>query len=120
MSGPVASNLVFLGDLAGCKAGTKVRFLGCVDGYVVHTATLRLRHEYPYSNPHAVANVDITNVLEQIKRDDMDVGAWVNVLGEVEHRKETGIFVQATAVWSAGIVDLEAYQKAVEARKEAG
>ena len=50
----------------------------------------------------------------------MDVGAWVNVLGEVEHRKETGIFVQATAVWSAGIVDLEAYQKAVEARKEAG
>jgi hypothetical protein len=59
-------------------------------------------------------------VLERIKGRDMDVGAWVNVIGYVERRKEKGVFVQAIAVWDAGDVDLEAYQRAVEQRKKAG
>jgi hypothetical protein len=50
----------------------------------------------------------------------MDVGAWVNVIGYVERRKEKGVFVQAIAVWNAGDVDLEAYQRAVEQKKRAG
>jgi hypothetical protein len=59
-------------------------------------------------------------VLERIQGRDMDVGAWVNVIGYVERRKEKGVFVQAIAVWNAGDVDLEAYQRAVEQKKRAG
>jgi hypothetical protein len=49
----------------------------------------------------------------------LDVGTWLNVIGYVERKKEEGVFVQAIAVWDAGNVDLEAYEKAVEKRKEA-
>lgn len=49
----------------------------------------------------------------------MEVGAWINVIGYVERRKEKGIFVQAIVVWSAGNVDLDAYEKAAVARKKA-
>jgi hypothetical protein len=47
----------------------------------------------------------------------MEVGAWVNIIGYVDRRKEKGVFVQAITVWSAGNIDLNAYEKAVEARK---
>ena len=50
----------------------------------------------------------------------MEVGTWINVIGYVERRKGNGVFIQAVAVWSAGNVDLGAYEKAVEARKVAG
>ncbi|KAF2119424.1 CST complex subunit Ten1 [Lophiotrema nucula] len=120
MSGPVPSKLVRLNELEGYEKGAKVRFLGCVDEYVVSEANLRLKHNYPPSNDAKTANVNIVHVLESIKRANIDVGSWMNVIGYVERRKEKGIFVQAIAVWDAGNVDLVAYQKAVEARKEAG
>jgi hypothetical protein len=63
-------------------------------------------------------NLDIEHVLERIKRIEMDVGAWINVIGYVERRKDKGVFVQAVAIWDAGNVDLGAYEKAVEKRKE--
>lgn len=47
----------------------------------------------------------------------MEVGSWINVIGYVERRKEKGVFVQAVAVWAAGNVDLNAYEKAVGARR---
>ncbi|KAI4625919.1 hypothetical protein J4E80_003053 [Alternaria sp. BMP 0032] len=119
MSGPVASNLVLLSDLPGCAQGTKVRFLGCIDEYVTKTATLRLKHNYPISDPPVIANLDIEHVLERIKELNVDVGTWLNVIGYVERRKEKGVFVQAVTVWNAGNVDLKAYEKAVEARKAA-
>ncbi|KAJ4373096.1 hypothetical protein N0V83_003387 [Neocucurbitaria cava] len=112
MSGPVASNLVLLTDLVGCEPGTKE--------YIVTTATLRLKHNYPASSPSVIANVDVEHVLEQIKRQELDVGTWINVLGYVERRKERGAFVQAVAVWDAGNVELSAYENAVAKRKEAG
>ncbi|KAF2682928.1 hypothetical protein K458DRAFT_305669 [Lentithecium fluviatile CBS 122367] len=120
MYGPVASNLVLLGELGECAPGTKVRFLGCVHEYVIQTATLRLKHDYPHSDAPKITNVNIEHVLESIKRTAVDVGAWINVIGYVERRNETGIFVQAVAVWDAGNVDLEAYEQAVEKRKESG
>jgi hypothetical protein len=85
---------------------------------VVKTATLRLKHDYPVSNRHKIAQVDITLVLESIKRKELDVGTWINVIGYVERRKEKGVFVQAIAVWDAGNVNLEAYEQAIQARKE--
>jgi len=63
--------------------------------------------------------VNIQHVLESIKRTEMDVGSWINVIGYVERRKDKGIFVQAITIWSAGNVDLSAYEKAAEARREA-
>jgi hypothetical protein len=63
--------------------------------------------------------VNIDHVLQVIKHTEMEVGAWINVIGYVERRKEKGIFVQAIVVWSAGNVDLDAYEKAAVARKRA-
>jgi hypothetical protein len=91
-----------------------------VDDYVVATATLRLRHAYPASDPPKVANVNIDHVLQTIKHTDLQVGAWINVIGYVERRKERGIFVQAIVVWGAGNLNLDAYEKAAKARKESG
>ena len=64
------------------------------------------------------ANINIEHVLERVKSDQIDVGAWINVIGYIQDSKELGIFVQAVAVWSAGNVDLEAYAIAVNKRKE--
>ncbi|KAF3007649.1 hypothetical protein E8E13_008748 [Curvularia kusanoi] len=119
MSGPVASNLVLLSDLGTIAQGTKVRFLGCVDEYVVPTATLRLKHKYPAASSTEVVNVDIVHVLERIRSHEMEVGTWINVIGYVERRKEKGVFVQAITVWDAGLIDLSAYEKAIEAREAA-
>ena len=91
-----------------------------MEEYLVKTATLRLKHTYPPSAKSVLANVDLVHVLERIHGRDMDVGAWVNVIGYVERRKEKGVFVQAIAVWNAGDIDLQAYQRAVEQRKKAG
>lgn len=66
-----------------------------------------------------VVNVDIGHVLERIKRAELQVGAWINVLGYVERRKEKGVFVQAVALWDAGNVDLGTYEQAVVKRREA-
>jgi hypothetical protein len=84
----------------------------------VKTATLRLKHNYPISNALVIANLDIEHVLERIKRRDVEVGTWLNVIGYVERRKERGVFVQAIAVWHAGNIDLAAYEKALEQRKQ--
>jgi hypothetical protein len=91
-----------------------------VDEYVIQTATLRLKHNYPAASSAAVANVEIVHVLERIKSHEMQVGAWIHVIGYTERRKERGLFVQAIAVWDAGNLDLSAYEEAVEARKAAG
>ncbi|KAL6704989.1 hypothetical protein ACN47E_007392 [Coniothyrium glycines] len=120
MSGPVPSQLVLLGDLPHCTPGTKVRFLGCVDEYVVKTANLRLRHDFHASGAPAIANVNVEHVLERLKHDQVDVGCWLNVMGYIERRSEAGIFVQAMAIWSAGNIDLEAYTNVVKKRQLVG
>ncbi|KAF2249977.1 hypothetical protein BU26DRAFT_604252 [Trematosphaeria pertusa] len=120
MSGPVPSSLVLLSELEECAPGGKVRFLGCVEEYVVKTATLRLKHDFPRFSPPKIANVNVEQVLESIKRAEVDVGTWINVIGYVERREEKGIFVQAVTIWDAGNVNLDAYQQAVQRRKEVG
>lgn len=79
---------------------------------------MRLKHRYPTSSPPAVAEVNVDHVLEKLKHHTLDVGTWLNVIGYVEHRKEKGVFVQAVTVWDAGNVDVDAYERAVEKRKE--
>ncbi|KAF2743737.1 hypothetical protein M011DRAFT_480476 [Sporormia fimetaria CBS 119925] len=114
---PPPSKLVLLGDLTHCEAGQKVRFLGCVEEYVARDAVLRLKHNYPPSKKPVIACVDASIVLETIKRHELEVGAWINVIGYVQPRKKD-VCVQAIAVWDAVIVDLETYQRAVEARSK--
>jgi hypothetical protein len=132
-SGPVPSTLCRLGDLGQCKSGTKVRFLGwycldasvkltvltgsSVDDYDVNGGALRLKHKYPASSPSHTVNVNIIHVLERLKRHELDIGTWLNVIGYVGRHEDKGLFVQAVAVWDAGDVDLEAYEKAFDARK---
>lgn len=87
---------------------------------MIKTATLRLKHDFSGSSASIVANVNIQHVLERVKRTDLELGTWINVIGHVEHRLEKGIFVQAVAIWDAGNVDLKAYEQAVEKRKEVG
>lgn len=91
-----------------------------MEEYVIKTGTLRLKHDFSASSVPIVANVDIEHVLERVKRSDLELGTWINVIGHVEHRPEKGVFVQAVAIWDAGNVDLKAYEKAVEKRKEVG
>ncbi|RMZ67696.1 Telomere length regulation capping TEN1 [Pyrenophora seminiperda CCB06] len=90
-----------------------------VDEYIVKTATLRLKHDYPVKSRPLIANVNIEHVLGQAKRHEVDVGTWLNVIGYVERRPEQGVFVQAVVIWDAGNLDLAAYEKAVENRNEA-
>lgn len=92
---------------------------GSVDEYFVPTATLRLKHNYPAASTAEIVNVEVVHVLERIKSHEMEVGSWINVIGYVERRKEKGVFVQAITVWSAGNVNLSAYEQAVEAKKAA-
>lgn len=84
------------------------------------TATLKLKHNYPAASAVEVANVDVVHVLERMKSSDLEVGSWINVIGYVERRRESGVFVQAVTIWSAGNINLSAYEKAVAVRKAAG
>ncbi|KAK0660586.1 hypothetical protein DIS24_g3132 [Lasiodiplodia hormozganensis] len=128
-----SSRLVFLSDLKRTRAGEKVRFLGCVECYDVCTATLTLKHAYP-ANPSTIAHVNIEHVLESVNRDDLEIGAWLNIIGTVAPpttsakqrskmtQRETAadsVHVLATLLWNAGDIQLDAYEKAVEARKAA-
>jgi hypothetical protein len=86
---------------------------------VPETATLILKHNYPAVEKPSAVGVNIRVVLENIRSKEIDVGSWINVIGYLERKANNDIAVQAVAVWDAGIIDLEAYQKGLEARKAA-
>lgn len=86
-NGPLPTRLIFLSDLATQPHGTKVRFLGCVTRYNLSTGVLELQHTHHHPPPtktSTVALVDVNVVLEGLKREDTQVGAWINVVGYVE------------------------------------
>ncbi|KAF2805312.1 uncharacterized protein BDZ99DRAFT_466946 [Mytilinidion resinicola] len=132
MASPPPSRLLFLSDLALLAPGEKVRFLGCVEEYQVSTGTLVLQHHYPSSSAIPTARVNIDHVLETLKSTEvLQVGAWVNVIGYVtagegeppaRSSRKAGdaprqSHVQAIVLWSAGSLNLDEYEKAVEQRK---
>ncbi|KAI4094805.1 MAG: hypothetical protein LQ344_002051 [Seirophora lacunosa] len=133
-TGPLPTRLVLLADLPSLCPGEKVRFLGCVTGYSALTGALTLQHAYPCTpaKPCPTAIVDVNLLLSTLKGTDTQVGAWVNVMGYVQHltgeggvkgqEKRSGrrsAKVQAMMLWSAGGVKLGEYEKAVEMRKSA-
>ena len=63
--------------------------------------------------------------MEDLEHDLGVTGTWVNVIGYIRgrpdnvklSRKSRVAFVEASMIWSAGIIRLEKYQAAVEARQ---
>ena len=145
-NGPLPTRLVFLSDLPTQAHGNKVRFLGCVTRYTLSTGVLELQHAYPLPPTiPTIALVDVNVVLEGLKREDTQVGAWINVIGYVEEvvkevRRRQGqgqekmgpdtsngervregprvvrVKVQAIVLWNAGGVKIGEYERTLESR----
>ena len=145
-NGPLPSRLVFLSDLPTQAHGNKVRFLGCVTRYTLSTGVLELQHAYhPPPKIPTIAVVDVNVVLEGLKREDTQVGAWINVVGYVEEMVREGkrgqgqvqekmgpatrngervregprvvrVRVQAIVLWNAGGVKIGEYERTLENR----
>lgn len=88
--------------------------------------------------------MDVNLLLESLKREDTQVGAWVNVVGSTEGvaneapgegkvrkgsttngegelgNRTVRVRVKAVMLWSAGAVRLGEYEEIVHARKELG
>lgn len=135
-AGPLPTTLTFLSSLPSIPAGQKVRFLGCVTHYALSSGNLSLQHAYPSTQAcNNIALVDVNLLLEGLKREDMQVGTWVNVVGYVEGRVkgrgENGavgegggrevvkVRVKAVMLWSAGGVEIGKYERALEGRLRA-
>ena len=101
--------------------------------YDVSTGTLILEHNHPLGAPEpAVINVDINLLLETVKSTDLQVGAWLNVVGYVRYRSSAvvergsatspfemrSIYVEAVMIWAAGAVRIGEYERVVRDCKE--
>ncbi|KAL2053764.1 hypothetical protein ABVK25_006069 [Lepraria finkii] len=141
-NGPLPTTLTFLSALPTHPPGTKIRFLGCVTNYTLHKGILELQHAYPPPPSHKsiLALVDVNLLLETLRREDTQVGAWVNVVGYLEGIVKEGkrgkmreterdveaqqgdaapvvyVRVQAIMLWAAGGVKIGEYEKALGER----
>ncbi|KAK0516870.1 hypothetical protein JMJ35_000025 [Cladonia borealis] len=136
-NGPLPTTITFLAHLPRHPQRTKVRFLGCVTKYDISTGVLELQHAYPSAyDMTVIAVVDLNLLLENLKREDVAVGAWVNIVGYVEeviNKREkakdlngnTGqggisrvdlVKVQAIMLWSAGAIKIGEYERALTQR----
>ena len=138
-NGPLPTTITFLTHLPTHPQGTKVRFLGCVTKYDLPTGVLELQHAYPSAfDVTVIALVDVNLLLENLKREDIVVGAWVNIAGYVEetmNKREKVkamdgnmgrgriprvdlVKVQAIMLWSAGSIKIGEYERALTERLE--
>ena len=138
-NGPLPATITFLAHLPSHPQGNKVRFLGCVTKYDIKTGVLELQHTYPPAyDINVIAVVDVNLLLENLKREDIVVGAWVNIVGYVEEvitkrEKAKGsngnlgqggisgvnlVKVQAIMLWSAGGIKIGEYERALTERLE--
>lgn len=142
-SGPLPTILTFLSHLPSFAVGCKVRFLGCVTCYRISTGVLELQHtSHACADTTVSALVDVKLLLDHIKREDLVIGAWVNIVGYVQgvarqnigaenrgngraqdagtviakRKQVVDIGVQAVMLWTANSVRLADYEKAVSNR----
>ncbi|PGH14034.1 hypothetical protein AJ79_03303 [Helicocarpus griseus UAMH5409] len=93
-AGPLPTLRVFLSEIPRLPAGSKIRFLGCVSSYNLSTGHLTLEHSYPLaSRPVPSISVDVNLLLGSLKSTDLQVGAWLNVLGYVREQFRSGMLV---------------------------
>lgn len=93
--------------------------------YRVRDGVLLVEHAYPANlDSPAKGRVDVTMVLDAIKRESLDSGAWLNVIGYVQdssiaagNKDPTARvpLVQAVMCWSAGSLSVEKYEQVMEA-----
>ena len=107
-NGSLPIRLVFLSDLPTQALGSKVRFLGCVSRYTLATGVLEVQHAYhPPPKAPTIALVDVNVILENLKREDTEVGAWINIVGYVKEVLRDGRIRQAQAQEQMGVVKRE-------------
>ena len=117
-----------------------------VEKYDIASGVLTLGHHYPSSSATTLAQVDIDLVMETSSRLDLEIGAWINVIGYLtetssdmnltskvagtEMRTQARrrgkrsaaprtVSVQAVMLWSAGAIKLDEYERSLELRKQA-
>lgn len=102
-----------------------------VQNYNASTATLELVHSATTPGKNTVVYVDITAVLETVKHTELEVGAWINVVGylvkvprkasDSKHSRSVPrhAYVQAIMLWSAGSVKLDEYEASVKQFQQA-
>ena len=145
-SAPPPTTLTLLSQIPSHAPGSKLRFLGCVSSYNTSSGVLELQHAYPKSAARTVrALVDVNVILETLRRDDLEVGAWVNVLAYVtpdQAENDTkrlslerlrgkklasgatsqsgsstiNVKLQAVMLWNAGAIKIAEYERAVESK----
>ena len=99
-----------------------------------------MTHQYPAAARLCVAHVNVEHVLSSIERADLEVGAWVNVVGYVSspqvrctkdgcerrsrrslanaHEAQVSVtHVQAILLWNAGSLQPQDYEQALEVRR---
>ncbi|KAL1962488.1 hypothetical protein VTN77DRAFT_9609 [Rasamsonia byssochlamydoides] len=136
MNGPPPTKQVFLSELATLPLHSKVRFLGCVSRYDISTGRLILEHKYPTTSKTTTTStttvpVDINLLLETVKAEDLQVGAWLNVLGYVrensskdddsrnhDRASNSAIYVEAVMIVPAGPVNVGEYERILRDAQE--
>lgn len=146
-STPLPSRVYFITQLQHLDPGDKVRFIGwsvisisedkqtsdmtsSVNNYSEKTAILELFHNFPQARNAAKSTVhlDITDLLESLRREDLEVGAWVNVVGSIQASANPSTAtgrnglqeipkVKAVMLWSAGSINMGEYEKALTERQ---
>ncbi len=103
-----------------------------IEHYDPSSGSVGLKHNYPSSSTPVVAEVHLDHVLENITPTTTQIGTWLNVIGFMSRDKDTGhkglhassplkvVTIDAVVVWDAGSIKLDAYEKALEARKACG
>jgi hypothetical protein len=84
---------------------------------------------------HQRAAVNIDSILEAVDHELLQVGAWLNIIGFVRGSSQTGhesrpkdastsnkqaksTTIDATMIWSAGAVNVDQYQAAVQEHQQ--
>lgn len=88
-----------------------------VNQYHEPTASVFVFHHFPSQGPHT-AQVDISQLLDTIDRQNLQIGAWLNIIGYITpSASKSRSKVQAITLWSAGAINLQQYETALVLRR---
>jgi hypothetical protein len=81
---------------------------------------LSLFHDFPSPRNRHTVQVDISQLLDTIHHQNLQIGAWLNVIGYITpSTSRSRSKVQAILVWSAGAINLQQYETALISRQTA-
>lgn len=91
-----------------------------VISYSVGSGVLTLMHEHPRTSRDS-AQVDVQLILELLTAEQVQVGEWVNVIGDVTDIRPTpgesgakDVHVRALMLWSAGPLNIQNYEQRLD------